>query len=64
MVLIAVGLIGGATYNKTKVALSVSPETIALPDPGLVPGDFWYFLDEWSESIEEFFTFNDEARGS
>jgi len=34
----------------------------ALPNPGLKPGDFFYFLDVWGESIQEFFTFNPENR--
>lgn len=33
-----------------------------LPDPGLKPGDFFYFLDEWAEAIRDFFTFNPEDK--
>jgi len=33
-----------------------------LPAPGLMPGDFFYFLDEWGEIIEEFFIFDPESK--
>ena len=36
--------------------------TVTLPDPGLVPGDFFYFLDRWGEGINSFFTFNPESK--
>lgn len=35
---------------------------VTLPDPGLVPGDFFYFLDRWGEGINSFFTFNPESK--
>ncbi len=33
-----------------------------LPNPGLKPGDFFYFLDGWGESVREFFVFNPTRR--
>ncbi|MEK9178149.1 MAG: DUF5667 domain-containing protein, partial [Patescibacteria group bacterium] len=33
-----------------------------LPDPGQKPGDLFYFLDQWIEALEEFLTFNPEAK--
>jgi hypothetical protein len=35
---------------------------VTLPDPGLVPGDFFYFLDRWGEGVNSFFTFNPESK--
>jgi len=28
-----------------------------LPNPGILPDSFWYFLDRWGEGIHEFFIF-------
>lgn len=36
--------------------------TVTLPDAGLVPGDFFYFLDQWGEGINSFFTFSPEGK--
>lgn len=37
------------------------PATV-LPNPGLVPGNPFYFLDRIGESLREFFTFNPEGK--
>ncbi|MBI5400998.1 MAG: hypothetical protein HZB12_02710 [Candidatus Yonathbacteria bacterium] len=36
--------------------------TISTVDPGLVPGDFFYFLDRWGEGLNTFLTFNKEKK--
>ena len=35
---------------------------LELPNPGLNPGNFFYFLDSWGEAIQEIFTFNPERK--
>ncbi len=37
-------------------------QTNDLPKPGLLPDSPFYFLENWSESIGTFFTFNDAAK--
>lgn len=49
-----------AQVSTTTIATTMT-ETV-LPDPGLVPGDFFYFLDRWSEAVNYFFTFNTESK--
>ncbi len=50
------------------VAQTVAPvaaptaASVTLPDPGLVPGDFFYFLDRWSEGLGNIFTFKIESK--
>ncbi len=36
--------------------------TVAIADPGLIPGDFFYFLDRWSEAFGTTLTFNKEKK--
>src|SRR3989344_7846899 len=48
-----------AAHNETLPAKGPLPE---LPNPGKKPGDFFYFLDQWTEALGEFFTFNPEAK--
>ncbi|HAT68084.1 MAG: hypothetical protein A2481_02800 [Candidatus Yonathbacteria bacterium RIFOXYC2_FULL_47_9] len=36
--------------------------SVTLPDPGMVPGDFFYFLDRWSEGFGNIFTFKTESK--
>ena len=33
-----------------------------LPDAGLVPGNFWYFLDRFGETLNTFYTFKAESK--
>lgn len=53
-----------ATFAQTAATgtttVPVTATTIA--DPGLVPGDFFYFLDRWSEVINTALTFNKEKK--
>lgn len=54
-----------ATFAQTATSTSipVTPAVaVTLPDPGLVPGDFFYFLDRWGEGIGNFFTFGTENK--
>ena len=39
-----------------------APVATVAVDPGLVPGDFFYFLDRWSEALNTAFTFNKEKK--
>jgi len=55
-----VGLFGVAVAQNE--VLPAKPPLPELPDPGQKPGDFFYFLDQWIESLGEFFTFNPEAK--
>lgn len=45
----------------TAVAAPVTSAT-AIADPGLIPGDFFYFIDKWSEVLGTSFTFNKEKK--
>lgn len=36
--------------------------TTTITDPGLIPGDFFYFLDRWSEALGTSFTFSKEKK--
>lgn len=44
--------------------MPVAPVAAAVTtvDPGLIPGDFFYFLDRWSEKVSTAFTFNKEKK--
>lgn len=44
-----------ATTSTTSVATVATTEIV---DPGLVPGDFFYFLDRWGEVLNTALTFN------
>ena len=44
-------------------ATATSPAPVVAPaNPGLLPGDFFYFLDNWGEAIRTFFTFDPIAK--
>ncbi|MBZ1348590.1 MAG: hypothetical protein KYQ20_02445 [Candidatus Nealsonbacteria bacterium] len=64
ILLVLVSFVGGTVLaQEEKEAMIWDAEVlIELPAPGLMPGDFFYFLDEWAEAIEEFFTFDPEAK--
>lgn len=51
--------LGVFAQNEILSAKEPLPE---LPDPGQKPGDFFYFLDQWTEGLQEFLTFNPEAK--
>lgn len=42
-------------------ATATTQATVAL-DPGLLPGDFFYFFDRWTESLNLALTFNNEKK--
>lgn len=50
------------TTNTVVTPVSTTSVTTAIADPGLVPGDFFYFLDRWSEVINTALTFNKEKK--
>ncbi|MHB1118417.1 MAG: DUF5667 domain-containing protein [Minisyncoccota bacterium] len=48
--------------QETTTTTATSAPSATLPASGLVPGDFFYFLDRWSEAIVSAFTFNPESK--
>ena len=62
--LVLVGFVGGTVFaQEVEEPVVLIPEDLPeLPNPGLKPGDFFYFLDIWVEAIREFFTFDPEAK--
>lgn len=44
------------------VAVAPVANATAIADPGLIPGDFFYFLDKWSEAFGTSFSFNKEKK--
>ncbi|MBI5798664.1 MAG: hypothetical protein HZB10_01915 [Candidatus Yonathbacteria bacterium] len=50
------------SFAQTTATGTVDTATTTLTDPGLVPGDFFYFLDRWSEGLNLAFTFNKEKK--
>jgi hypothetical protein len=64
MVVVAMPFMASAQTNvsATTTATVAATSTITLPDAGLVPGDFFYFLDRWGEDIDSFFTFKAQSR--
>lgn len=48
-----------ATTSTTNAATIATTEIV---DPGLVHGDFFYFLDRWGEVLNTVFTFNKEKK--
>lgn len=53
--------LSGAVLAQNEVLPAKGPLP-ELPDPGQKPGDLFYFLDQWTEALGEFFTFNPEAK--
>lgn len=55
-----------ALYAQTAdvaVNTNTNPESvIVLKNPGLVPGDFFYFVDRWLEAFNNLITFREESR--
>lgn len=41
---------------------TTAPSTVTPVTPGLLPGDFFYFLDRWGEALNLFLTFNQETK--
>lgn len=58
MMLISVPFIGFAQSNAT----TTTAPAVVLEDPGFIPGDFFYFLDRWTESMNYFLTFKPESK--
>lgn len=44
------------------ISTATTTVTTTVIDPGLVPGDFFYFLDRWGEALNTTFTFNKEKK--
>ena len=42
--------------------ISASDDFLTLPNPGLTPLNRFYFIDQWSESVQQFFTLGPEAK--
>lgn len=52
-------------FAQTTVSTTTSTNTasgVVLKDPGLVPGDLFYFADRWLEALNEFVTFREESK--
>ncbi len=65
--LISLGLILVANPSATALAQQAatstqSTSTVALPPPGLTPDSPFYFLNQFMENMQRFFTFNPEAK--
>jgi len=52
----------GTVLGQEPVTPNLEVALPTLPNPGLKPGDFFYFLDGWGESVREFFVFNPSRR--
>lgn len=48
--------------TSTTTAGDTGTITITITNPGLLPGDFFYFLDRWSEALSMAVTFNSENK--
>lgn len=46
----------------TSFAQTTSPSPVSTVTPGLLPGDFFYFMDRLSETLSLAFTFNNEKK--
>ncbi|MFA5997754.1 MAG: DUF5667 domain-containing protein [Candidatus Paceibacterota bacterium] len=46
----------------TTTATTQAPVVTAVVDSGLVPGDFFYFFDRWTETMNLALTFNNEKK--
>lgn len=51
-----------AVFAQAQNTVTTSTSTTSIADPGLVPGDFFYFMDRWSEALNTAFTFNKEKK--
>ncbi|MBM4401778.1 MAG: hypothetical protein FJ044_00845 [Candidatus Cloacimonetes bacterium] len=64
--LLAIFLFAGAVQAQTPNSVNPADLTTGqandLPDPGMLPGNPFYFLKSWSEDIGTFFTFGDVAK--
>ena len=51
------------SFAQTEATTSVQATgTITVTNPGLLPGDFLYFLDRWTELLNTALTFNKEKK--
>lgn len=50
------------SFAQTEAATVPATETTVAAKPGLLPGDFFYFLDRWSEALNLAITFNKENK--
>ena len=48
--------------TSTITATTTPAPVVTAGTPGLLPGDFFYFLDNWGETIRTFFTFDPIAK--
>jgi len=59
--LVAPFVLSTSVYAQT-VATTASTTTASIADPGLTPDSSFYFLDKFVESLQDFFTFNPDAK--
>lgn len=50
------------TGTTTSTQATGTTTTTTVADPGLLPGDFFYFLDRWTEALNLALTFNNEKK--
>lgn len=50
------------TAATSTTATTTPPTSVAPAVPGLLPGDFFYFLDRWGEALNMFLTFNKDEK--
>jgi len=56
--IILVGFMGTSLAQRPQEPITPAQEALPeLPNPGILPDSFWYFLDRWGEGIHEFFIF-------
>lgn len=51
-----------SAQGTTSVSSTSSTTPVVFADPGLAPGDFFYFLDQWGEGMRSFFAFSAEQK--
>ncbi|MFZ2303899.1 MAG: DUF5667 domain-containing protein [Minisyncoccia bacterium] len=62
VVLMSVPVVSFAQTGTTTGTQATGTAPVVVTDPGLLPGDFFYFFDKWSESLSLALTFNNEKK--
>lgn len=58
-----VTMLAQSAAGSSAAATTTPPAAITtVAEPGLLPGNFFYFLDRWGEALNTFFTFNQEKK--
>ncbi len=63
VLLVLIGFGGGVLAQEAREPVPLIPEVLPeLPGAGFTPESRFYFLDQWGEGIQMFFTFTDEGK--